>query len=152
MPNNQTEYEIMHVKTSLSNAAQKPRTLREFLVQAEFCCSAGGALSMINEVIIGENHWGSNPGAYLITNFLPYVSLPFPTPTLHHFTQKNRNVAQSTLSENFYLCLFFKILRLLNLFMANNCRINHNVPVNNHPISLIITLQSGPHQELVNKQ
>ena len=102
MPNNQTEYEIMHVKTSLSNAAQKPRTLREFLVQAEFCCSAGGALSMINEVIIGENHWGSNPGAYLITNFLPYVSLPFPTPTLHHFTQKNRNVAQSTLSENFY--------------------------------------------------
>ena len=102
MPNNQTEYEIMHVKTSLSNAARKPRTLREFLVQAEFCCSAGGALSMINEVIIGENHWGSNPGAYLITNFLPYVSLPFPTPTLHHFTQKNRNVAQSTLSENFY--------------------------------------------------
>ena len=59
-------------------------------------------VGMINEVIIGENHWGSNPGAYLITNFLPYVSLPFPTPTLHHFTQKNRNVAQSTLSENFY--------------------------------------------------
>ena len=42
---------------------------------------------MINEVIIGENHWGSNPGAYLITNFLPSVSLPFPTLTLHHFSR-----------------------------------------------------------------
>ena len=30
------------------------------------------AVRMINEVIIimGENHWGSDPGAHLITNFL----------------------------------------------------------------------------------
>lgn len=44
---------------------------------------------MINEVIImGENHWGSNPGAHLITNFLLQVSLPFPTFALHHAEQE----------------------------------------------------------------
>ena len=43
---------------------------------------------VINEVIMGENHWGSNPGAHLITNFLPKVSLPFPTFTLHHFREE----------------------------------------------------------------
>ena len=62
------------------------------LVLKSFCFAHVSRLEnvcccMINEVIIGENHWGSNPGAYLITNFLPSVSLPFPTLTLHHFSR-----------------------------------------------------------------
>jgi hypothetical protein len=39
-------------------------------------------MGVINEVIImGENHWGSNPGAHLITNFLFEVSVALPVPT-----------------------------------------------------------------------
>ena len=76
---------------SAAAAAQKPRKLRARIScsvrQRRLCSCSGVALSMINEVIIGENHWGSNPGAYLITNFLPSVSLPFPTLTLHHFSR-----------------------------------------------------------------
>lgn len=60
---------------------------------------------MINEVIIimGENHWGSDPGAHLITNFLsqkPPSHFPPKSRELHH-PQETWNVIQLPKSNSF---------------------------------------------------
>ena len=68
--------------------AKRTATRRQASIYYAFAAAPLPRCCVINEVIMGENHWGSNPGAHLITNFLPKVSLPFPTFTLHHFREE----------------------------------------------------------------
>ena len=59
---------------------------------------------MINEVIIimGENHWGSDPGAHLITNFLSQKPPShFPPPETPSSSRETWNVIQLPKSNSF---------------------------------------------------
>ena len=62
------------------------------------------AVRMINEVIIimGENHWGSDPGAHLITNFLSQKPPShFPPPETPSSSRETWNVIQLPKSNSF---------------------------------------------------